>query len=79
MKKLTENHVKLKPDMFLNEDIKHGLEKLFDNKKPKDLTCKVGISVMHYGTLRQCKTLVIQINNLTIAKVVRVDYSCPTK
>ena len=79
MKKLTEDHIKSKPDVFLYSEIKHGLEKLFDEDEPKDLMYKVGISIMYYGVLRRCEILVIQINNVTIAEVVRVDYPYPTK
>jgi len=74
IKKLTEDYVKLKPDTFLYEEIKHGLEKFFDDDKLKNLMCEVSISIIYYGVLCQCEILVIQISNIVIAEVIRVNY-----
>ena len=37
IKRITQDHIALKPDIFLHSEIKLGLQKLFDEDKDKDL------------------------------------------
>ena len=79
MKKITEDHIAVKPDIFVIEEMDHGMSTLFDDNKPKDLMFKVGIAIMCYGVLRKKEILCIQIKDVTINVIINVEFPCSTK
>ena len=79
IKKLTEDHIKKKPDMFLYSEIKHGLTLLFKDDVPKDLLYKIGIAIMCYGLLRCKEMLSVEIKDATVEEKVNVNFPYETK
>ena len=79
LKKLTEDHIKKKPDMFSFDEIKHGLEVLFDENEPKDLLFKVGVAMMYCRLLCETEMSFIEIKDVSIDNIVNIGYPCETK
>ena len=59
LKKMTEDWIAVKPDIFLTDKAKLGLTTLFNDNDSKDLSCKCGIAIMCYSVL--CKTEILLI------------------
>ena len=78
-KKLTQDHIALKSDMFLFKEIKHGWIKLFNDNVPRNLILKVRISIMYYGLLCYNEILFIEIKDVVVQEVMCIDYLCTTK
>ena len=74
-----QDHIVKKPDIFLYKEIKHALEKLFNNDIPRDLMLKIGISIMYYGLLWCNEILFIKIKDVVILELVHVDFPYATK
>ena len=61
------------------EEIKHALEKLFDDNVPRDLMLKIGISIMYYGLLQCNEILFIEIKDIVVLELVHIDFPYVTK
>jgi len=79
IKRITQDHLASKPDIFLFSEIKLGLTTLFDEDNDKDLLQKVGISIMYFGVLRRMEILLIQIKDVTVKDLVNVEFPYKTK
>ena len=55
IKKIAEDYITIKLNIFAIEEIDLGILTLFDNKKLKDLLHKARIAIIYYGVLRKKK------------------------
>ena len=79
IKKLVEDYIKKKPNIFLCSKIKHGLMLLFNEDVLKDLLCKVSIEIMYYRLLRYKEILFIQIKDVAAEEHVNANFPHETK
>ena len=80
IERIAEDYVARKPDVFAFEETKEALIDKFDEEDNEELLCKVRISVIHFGLLRQSEILDTQMKDAEIEKEFgRINFSHETK
>ena len=74
IKRITQDYIINKPDIFLFSKIKLGLTTLFYNENNKNLLCKVSISIICFGVLRHIEILLIEIKDKKFYKLANIEF-----
>ena len=65
--------------MLLHSEIKLGLIALLKEDDDKDLLCKFGIAIIHFGVLRRLEMSRIEIKDVAVDELISMEHVSPTK